>query len=465
MSRALLRRHSRLTTAASLATAAVMLAATASACGRSASDSPNTPTNPSNNGTSASSSAAAGKGDFGDLKAICGPGTATGGSGRGISKTAIKVGTMADPGASVAPGLGGDFFDVADSFVKWCNDAGGINGRKLELTKYDAKYFNVAQQMIAACQSEFMLVGNGNAADAPGVKPRIDCKLGEVPSYSVSPEAVASGLQVNATPNPANQFQIGPWRLLQLKYPEVKDLSIGSSNIASLKPQGLRSRDAVKKIGFNVVDYSERPPLVNNYRPYFERTKQSGAKGYNDTTASDITPELTAAKNVGADLTWWLLGNQFYDPKTIAAVKSQGLPDNTKIYQYFSHLPFEMDDDPLVKEIKQIMTDGASDPKYTDFTALGFNAWVLWAKSATSCGDNLTQDCVLEKAGSEKEWTAGGLFPARDTDPKNPLQPTCYVMMDVTADGFVYDKDVTQPNEGIYNCDPKNVVDLENTYQ
>ena len=88
---------------------------------------------------------------------------------------------MADPGASVAPGLGTEFFQVATSFVKWCNAAGGINGRKIDLTEYDAKYFNVAQEMINACQSEFMLVGNGNPADAPGVKPRLGCKLGEVP--------------------------------------------------------------------------------------------------------------------------------------------------------------------------------------------------------------------------------------------------------------------------------------------
>jgi ABC-type branched-subunit amino acid transport system substrate-binding protein len=445
-----------------VATTAAMVVSVA-ACGRSGSSASAPSSGPSSAG-SASASASAGKGDFGDLKAICGPGNATGGSGRGITATTIKVGSMADPGASVAPGLGGDFFDVATSFVKWCNAAGGINGRKLELTNYDAKYFNVAQQMIDACQTEFMLVGNGNPADAPGVKPRLACKLGEVPAYSVSPEAVAAGLQVNATPNPANQFQIGPYRLLQLKYPAVTKLSIGSSNIASLKSTGLRSRDAVEKIGFKVVDYSERPPLVSNYRPYMEAIKQSGATGYNDTTASDITPELTAVKDTGVNLTWWLLGNQFYDPKTIQAVQNSGTP--TKIYQYFSHLPFELADQfPVVKQIKDIMSAGVSSPKYTDFTALGFNAWVLWAKSATACGNNLTQDCVLQKAGSETAWTAGGFFPPRNTDPKNPLQPTCYVMMDVTAQGFVYDKDVTQPNNGIYNCDPKNVVDLQKTYQ
>jgi hypothetical protein len=37
--------------------------------------------------------------------------------------------------------------------------------------------------------------------------------------------------------------------------------------------------------------------------------------------------------------------------------------------------------------------------------------------------------------------------------------------MDVTAQGFVYDKDITQPNQGIYNCDPKNVVTLKNSYE
>ena len=42
------------------------------------------------------------------------------------------------------------------------------------------------------------------------------------------------------------------------------------------------------------------------------------------------------------------------------------------------------------------------------------------------------------------------------------VRPSCCTL---TGTGFVYDKDVTQPNKGIYNCDPKNVVDLEKTYQ
>ncbi len=444
--------------------AAVVTFTALAACGRSGGSS-KTP----NGGASASASssaAAPGKGDFGDLKAICGPGKATGGSGRGITPTTINIGTMSDAGSSVAPGLGKEFFQVGEAFTKWCNEAGGINGRKIVLTKYDAKLFEVAPQMIQACQKEFMLVGNGNGLDEPGVKPRLACKLGSIPSYFVSPAAVAAGLQVSPTPNPANQLQVGPFRLLGLKYPEtLKGIAIGSSNTSSLRGQGLRTRDGVEKIGYKVVDYSERPPLVSNWRPYIEEIKSSGALAYMNATGSAayIAPELTAMKDVGLKLTWLLLGNAYYEPQTIEAVKTVGT--FPKAYQYFSHLPFEMDSDPLVKEIKTIMANGTTSPTYTDFTALAFNAWTLWAKSATACGNDLTQDCVLQKAGAEKAWTAGGLFPPRDTDPKNPQQPTCYVMMDVTPDGFVYDKDVTRPNNGIYNCDPKNVVDLTKTYE
>ena len=443
--------------------------ATVAGCARSGSSEKPPASAPGGAGTTGSSPASAGApaaGDFGDLKAICGPGTAKGGSGRGLTATTINVGTMADPGAAAAPGLGKEFFQVGDAFVKWCNAAGGINGRKLSLTEYDAKLFNAGQQMISACQKEFMLVGNGNAFDAPSVKPRLACKLGQIPAYVVSPDAVAAGLQVQPTPNPANEFQYGPLRLMGLKYPDTikSGVAVGSSNIASLTAQGLRTRDALQKEGFKVANYSERPPLVTNWRPYMEEIKGSGAGGYFNATGSAayIAPELTAISAIGLKLDWLLLGNAYYEPQTISAIKS--VSNAPKMYQYFSHLPFELENYPIVREIKTIMKDGTSDPTYTDFTALGFSAWALWAKAATACGDNLTQDCVLQKAGTEKAWTAGGLFPARDTDPKNPKQTRCYVIMDATPNGFLYDREVTQPNQDIYNCDEKNVVALEKTY-
>ena len=193
---------------ATVVTGAACLVLTLAACGRSS----NTPSGPAASGSSATSAspsatASAAPGDFGTLKAICGPGKATGATARGVTDTDIRIGVTADPGAAAAPGLEQEFFDTADGFSKWCNAAGGINGRKIVVDKRDAKLFNVGQVMTNACQKDFMLVGNGNAFDSAGVKIREDCKLGQIPAYVTSPQAVSAKYQVQATPIPPTPDQ------------------------------------------------------------------------------------------------------------------------------------------------------------------------------------------------------------------------------------------------------------------
>jgi ABC-type branched-subunit amino acid transport system substrate-binding protein len=418
---------------------------------------------PTTSGASATASAAASKGTFGTLKDICGPGDAKGATAKGVTDSDIHIGVTADPGAAALPGLGQEFFDVGDAFSKWCNAAGGINGRKIVIDKYDAKLFEGAAQIINACQKDFMLVGNGNAFDGPTVKPRLACKLAQIPAYAVSPEAAKADLQVAPGPNPSNEYDVGPFRLLAEKFPTAKQgIGIGGSNYASLVPQGERLRDALQQIGFKVTTLQAKPPLVDNFRPYMEQLKSSNSISYTEVVNQDLSPEIQAMNNVGYKPVFMAQGYQYYDPKTIAAAKSTSFPPT---WVYFNHIPFELADQfPVMKQVKNILAAGVSSPKYTDFTMLAFNAWTLWAESATECGSTLTSDCVLKKAGAHKDWTAGGLFPARDTSPSNPHQPKCLVLMKVTPGGFVYDKDVTKPTDGIYNCDDANVVKLDKTY-
>ena len=110
-----------------------------------------------------------------------------------MTDTEIHISTMGDPANTVIPGAGQESFDVGQAFVNWCNAAGGILGRKIVLTKRDAKLFNIAAQVINACQSDFMLVGNANPLDAAGVKPRLACNLAQIPAYASSPQAAAAG--------------------------------------------------------------------------------------------------------------------------------------------------------------------------------------------------------------------------------------------------------------------------------
>jgi hypothetical protein len=104
------------------------------------------------------------------------------------------------------------------------------------------------------------------------------------------------------------------------------------------------------------------------------------------------------------------------------------------------------------------MDAGVAKPKFTSFTGLAISAWTLWAKSATECGSNLTQECILAKAGAYTDWTAGGLFPPHSTVPGKQGQIDCFVLMRLTPNGFVYDRAATKPNKDVYNCDPSNLV-------
>ena len=207
---------------AAVATAAVLAAVTVG-CGHSSSSSGGGKSSGSASPSGAASAKTTAAGDFGTLKAICGPGTPSGPTGRGITNTEIRIGVLADPGNTAAPGLEQEFFDAADAFSKWCNAAGGINGRKIVIDKWDAKLFNVGQAMTNACQKDFMLVGGGNALDEPGVKPRLACKLAQIPGYDVSVAAANAGLQVKAAPSDPTQFGYGPLRLLINAYPDSKN--------------------------------------------------------------------------------------------------------------------------------------------------------------------------------------------------------------------------------------------------
>src|SRR4051812_113301 len=297
----------------------------ASGCGRAATDREvgSGGTNSSSAPATSSTSAAA-TGDFGSVKSVCAPGSASGGSARGLSGNTIRIGVLADPGSTVTPGLGQEFFDVADVFTKWCNAAGGINGRKIVVDKLDAKLFNVGQVMSQGCQKDFMLVGNGNAFDSAGVGIREKCGLGQIPAYVVSPQAVDAKLQVQSTPIPSNEINDGAMRLLAEAFPATKTGGVGiaGSTLASLIPTGLKAQEYLQDVGIKVAVLQQQPVQVDNYRPYIEQLKQKGAAGLYQVTAQDATPIVQAMKNVGYNPAWALYSTQFYGPQAAAAAKA-----------------------------------------------------------------------------------------------------------------------------------------------
>src|SRR6266699_347436 len=75
----------------------------------------------------------------GTLVSPCGHGSATGATANGVTNTSITIGYGDDAGYAAAPGLDKEMSDAVKPMIKWCNDQGGINGRKVIGNYYDAK--------------------------------------------------------------------------------------------------------------------------------------------------------------------------------------------------------------------------------------------------------------------------------------------------------------------------------------
>ncbi len=86
-------------------------------------------------------------------------------------------------------------------FSSWCNDHGGINGRKIVVDKRDAALTNVKAQMTTSCTEDFVMVGGGAVLDQDGVKTRLDCLMPDISGFVVSPEARGADLLVQPVPN------------------------------------------------------------------------------------------------------------------------------------------------------------------------------------------------------------------------------------------------------------------------
>jgi ABC-type branched-subunit amino acid transport system substrate-binding protein len=410
---------------------------------------------------STTTTAAVGPGDFGTMKEICGPGDAKGATARGVTDTEIHVGTMGDPTNTVLPGIGQEAFDIGDAFVKWCNDAGGILGRKIVLTKRDAKLFEVGARMIEACQSDFMLVGASNPLDEAGVDARLGCDLAQIPAYVVSAKAALADHQVVINSS-IRQVQVGHFKAIAALHPDAfQAVSFISVDGGGLDSFAERQRDAMESLGYKIVDFQLAPVTgVDNWRPYAQNASNNGAK-----SVITLSPDISAFVRSMTDVGWtpdvMPLGVQNYSDGTIELAKEGVLP---KTYVALTYWPFEAaDQNPTVQQAIDLIESGSSiDPSFAHLQSL--SAWLLWAEAAKACGSNLTGDCVIQHAGTQKGWTGGGIIAPVDTHVGPGVISQCFTLVEATPDGFTLVPDVTKPNTDIFNCDPANVVEVADTH-
>jgi len=412
---------------------------------------------------------------FGDLASPCGPaaddapatttadGTASDDPGetQGVRADAIQVGTIADPGFSGQPGLNQEIFDAGDAFVAWCNDQGGINGREIELTKYDAAISEYQTQMESACDQEFAIVGDGAVQDNLWATIGAACGLIDVAGFSVTAEkGGTSGEEVwresravQPLPNPSDQFPVGAMQLIDEEFPGViEHVGILYGDIATTRAQKDKITEAIEAIGGAVVlDRATNILGEANWAPFAQAIQDAGVEMLIVVGSGDATGQLQQAlQEIDYVPEVTFLESNFYDPAYLDAAGDAA--EGTFVRLAFT--PFEeAADNPATQDYIDMVE--AVDGKVALLGAQSVSGWLLFAQSVKACDEagTLTRSCVLETAGSVSDWDAGGLHASSDPSTNSAVE--CALLVRVEDGAFVRHA----PEEG-FACDEDSVVEL-----
>ena len=412
----------------------------------------------------AATSASSSSGVWPGVGKICEPGPGGSSSVRGVGSKTINIAEFNDASNTIDPGLEAEFPQQATAFADWCNAAGGIDGRKIVIDNRDAALFNAAQQATAACQSDFMAVGGGMAIDQPSVPIREKCGLGQISGYVVSNASELATDQVDPTGTNTDSVTSGWFLALAKAYPKaVKVAGMGGSDTPSVLQPETKYEFGAEADGWKVASFLEPPTSVENWAPYVEQYQQKGVTALWPADNANFTPFAQAMTTAGYHPAFVALGTQFANSQTQQAVAAN--PSLPPIFVETQWWPLAIaSQNPSTEELVTTMHKYAKGDQIDFDDEEGAESWLLWAKAASACGAaNLTVTCVLNHAAATTNWDAGGIeapIAKLTLSNENPQPSPCYAMLQLTAKAIVYDKKLTAPTQSIWNCNPKNVVQL-----
>jgi ABC-type branched-subunit amino acid transport system substrate-binding protein len=395
----------------------------------------------------ATTAAGTGSGDFGDLKGVCQPGTSSSAPAQGVTATQIKVGVFSDVGFTKNP----EFVDAAKAFTSWCNAAGGINGRKLVADTLDSKLLEVRQRMAEACRTDFALVGGGAALDGLGTRDRLSCLLPSFPGQVT--QSVSSDLQVSQTGGASYDRYAGYFHwLVKEAYPAAAgSLGFIGGDSPVTKLINATAIEGVTHAGGTLV-YNNLYPATgtSDWTPYAQALKRKGVRGLIfDGDFLSLSKLEQALSTAGYKLDWIDANANAYTPAFIQ-LAGPSLATQNNLADISGVAPLEAaGSNPATQQVIDLFKQYAGGAPVT-LPALGaFAAWVLFARSAASCGDNLTRRCVYDAALKQTAFTAGGLHAPIDLSNQDaPL--TCFNVERATPAGW--QPADFKPDKGVYRC-------------
>lgn len=445
------------------------LAIVAAACGDRGDD-PSALGNGGDGGGTATTAApdggGGGAGDWGDLEGVCGPneggGAVPADDAQGVSEDTIKIGTVADPGFAGRPGLNQELFDAGTAFVEWCNEAGGINGKQLELTLHDAAVTNYQQVIGDACENDFAMVGGGALQDNLWADSGAACGLIDIAGFAVTPEKAGLVGQdptdtrtVQPVPNPGDRYPVGGARLVLEEYPDSgAAMGFMYSDFQTILSQKAKEEQGFLAIGNEIVH--EGVYNINgeaNWKPFATAIQSDGVQFLKFIGEPTNAGALEAAMaQVGYVPEVRLYETNMYDQSFLDSAGPAA--EGAFVLSVYTPLEEAADNPATQQYVDNLEATGG---KQAVLGLQSTSAWLLFATLAKACDleDDLTRSCILEKATEVTEWTGGGLH--APSNPAENLNSPCQMVLQVTDGRF----ERWAPTDEPFSCDDENLVEVE----
>jgi ABC-type branched-subunit amino acid transport system substrate-binding protein len=370
-------------------------------------------------------------GTFGTLASPCGGGSAKGATEQGVTDADIRIAYGDDRGFSASPGLNKEIGDATKAMIKWCNDQGGILGRKVTGDFYDAAITQVATVMQQACKADFMLVGEGWALDEAAEPVRLGCNLVAVPAFSVGPDFANGPEMYQAVPNPDDYIPGAPYFEVAQLFPDaIKKADILHTTLSATETSSAKAAEGMQAAGWNLlnsgvkINYTGEP----DYKPFAQKFQSSGIQLLFDNTSPGpvLFNFIQAMDQVGVHPT--ILGEANVYSAATAAWNTAGLGNNIYVREAFQPLENAAQVPAVKAYVDAVKASGGDE---SQLGAQAASSFLLWATAAKSCGSSLTRQCMVDYLSKVHEWTGGGLHASGDTGANLP--PKCGVLIKLTG--------------------------------
>jgi ABC-type branched-subunit amino acid transport system substrate-binding protein len=385
---------------------------------------------------------------IGDLTIPCGPASQVLSNGvtPGVTIDSITIGTGSDRGGLYSFGSGTEIPDTVRALADRCNALGGVNGRRIEVIEHDAAVVEIEDQIRAACESDFALVGHGYLLDDSVEPLRAACGIPAFPAWTTTRPDGDSRL-IAAIPSQPEQVVLDGLALA------VSAAAEAGSRVGVVVPATTGGRDAAARlqaavlaagmdVETSVFEYGiDRPPgweaIVGS-----ARAEAIGVLWVEGSCDSTLVPLLEAARAAGWDPE--VVGpSGLYDPQCVSLN-----PDAVSgvLLTLAVHPIEERDEVEAVDAHVQLLRAAGIAPTADALRAA--SAFWLWASAASECSEPLTRACVVAAAEAVNDWTAGGLHPP--TDPGSWTDSGCFVLVSAVDGAFQR----MSGSPGDMNCDP-----------